>query len=318
MTTRLKEAVSASWLSERLGLKLLGEDRQILEVCVLDKLAAGGLSFVLRGRAPECATAGTVFARADAAANGLSIIASPNPRLDFIRGQHILDRTPGFAPATEPPNLHPTVQVGPHTTIENGVEIGEGTRIGSSVVIKSGTRIGKFCDIKSGAIIGEPGFGFERDPDGRPWKMIHLGGVLIGDHVEIGALNTIVRGALGETVLEDYVKTDDHVHIAHNCHIGERTLITACAELSGSVTVGREVWISPNCTITQKVTIGDKAFIGIGAVVLRDVEPGVKVFGNPAKPLMGGFGRRRTTPLHRGVPEAQPAEGSKDPGPAAP
>ncbi|MBI5202239.1 MAG: hypothetical protein HY925_11675, partial [Elusimicrobia bacterium] len=203
MTTRLKEAVSARWLSERLGLELLGEDREILEVCMLDKLGAGGLSFVLRGRVPESAVAGTIFAPAGSVSPGASVIASANPRLDFIRAQHVLDGSPGFAPAVDPPALHPSVKVGPNTTIENGVEIGEGTRIGSSVVIKAGTRIGRWCDIKSGAIIGEPGFGFESDYDGKPIKMLHLGGVRIGDYVEIGALNTIVRGALGDTVLED-------------------------------------------------------------------------------------------------------------------
>lgn len=296
MTTRLNSSVTAKWIAETLGLELLGQDREVRELCVLDRLADAGLSFVLRGKPPEGLGGGTIFAQPGLAAPGCTVIASANPRLDFIRAQYLLESTPGFAPPAAPPQLHPTVRVGAHVAIENGVTVGEGTRIGAGVILRSGTRIGKFCEIKGGAVIGEPGFGFERDAEGRPLKMIHLGGVKLGDHVEVGALNTICRGALGDTVLEDWVKTDDHVHIAHNCRIGEGTLITACAELSGSVSVGKQVWIAPNCSIAQKLKIGDGAFIGIGAVVLRDVEAGAKVFGNPAKPLLGGFRARKAPP----------------------
>lgn len=296
MTTRLNRPVSAKWIAEGLGLELFGQDREISELCILEGLDQDGLSFVLRGNPPEGLAGGTVFAPPSAAVPGLTVIGSANPRLDFIRAQYLLESSPGFATVSPPPRIHPTARLGAGAVVENGVEIGEGTRVGPNVVIRTGTRIGRFCEIKGGAVIGEPGFGFERDADERPLKMIHLGGVCIGDYVEIGALNTICRGALGETILADYVKTDDHVHIAHNCRIGEGTLITACAELSGSVIVGKKVWIAPNCSIAQKLRIGDGAFVGIGAVVLRDVEPGAKVFGNPAKPLLGGFRARKAQP----------------------
>jgi UDP-3-O-[3-hydroxymyristoyl] glucosamine N-acyltransferase len=251
----------------------------------LDSLVEDGLSFVMKSRSPAPRAAGTVFAPADLATTALAVIRSPNPRLDFIRAQHLMEAAPGFVEDPTPAQLHPSVRVGPNSVIENGVSIGEGTKIGSCVVIKSGTRIGRFCDIKSGAVIGEAGFGFERDENNRPVRMIHLGGVRIGDHVDIGNLTTVARGALGETIVEDYVKIDDHCHIAHNCHIGEGTIITACVEISGSVTVGKNAWLAPNCCVVQKIRLGDNCFIGIGAVVSRSVDPGDKVFGNPARRL---------------------------------
>jgi UDP-3-O-[3-hydroxymyristoyl] glucosamine N-acyltransferase len=114
--------------------------------------------------------------------------------------------------------------------------------------------------------------------------MPHVAGVYIGDHVVIGALNTVASGTIHPTVVEDYVKTDDHVHIAHNCHIGARTLITACAELSGSVVVGPDCWIGPNASVRDGVDIGAKAFVGIAANVVGPVSAGETVMGNPARP----------------------------------
>ena len=103
-------------------------------------------------------------------------------------------------------------------------------------------------------------------------RFIHLGGVKIGNEVEIGALNSIARGTLNDTIIENGVKTDNLVHIAHNCYIGCNSLITACVELSGGVIVGKNVWIGPNSSVLEKIKIGDNAFIGIGSVVTKDVD----------------------------------------------
>jgi UDP-3-O-[3-hydroxymyristoyl] glucosamine N-acyltransferase len=90
---------------------------------------------------------------------------------------------------------------------------------------------------------------------------------------------------LQDTVIGNHVKIDDHVHIAHNCVISDNVIITACAELSGGVEVGRGAWIAPNCAVLQKTRIGDDAFVGIGAAVIQDVKASARVFGYPAKLL---------------------------------
>lgn len=284
MCFRLKHPVTAGWICARLGLRLTGIDRTIGRLCTLNCLAEDGLSFALPGRAIDHLRMGTLFGVNGSRGSGVSIIASPRPRLDFIRAQYLLDEVAGLERWAAAPEIHPTVRVAPGAVIENGVIIGEGTIIGPNAVVRSGTRIGRHCELQSGAVIGDAGFGFERDPDNHPLRMIHLGGVLIGDHVQIGALTSVARGALGDTVLEDYVMINNHVHIAHNCHIGEGTIIGACADLSGSLKVGKNCWIAPNCSIRQKLVIGEAAIVGIGAVVVRDVEPGSTVYGNPAKP----------------------------------
>ena len=284
MTVKLKHPVSAGWLCQEMGLHLIGPDRHINSLCPLDALAEDGLSFALPGRTLDHVHAGTVFGLQALGGNGVSVIDSQDPRYDFIRAQYMLAASPGFEREAAPPEVHPAARIGPGAVIEEGVTIGEGTVVGPNAVLRRGTRIGRWCEIQSGAVIGDAGFGFERDAQNRPLRMIHVGGVRIGDHVQIGALTAVARGALGDTVLEDYVKINNLCHIAHNCHIGWGTIIGACADLCGSLKIGRNCWIAPNCSIRQKLVIGDGAIVGMGAVVVKDVPAGVMVYGNPARP----------------------------------
>ena len=153
----------------------------------------------------------------------------------------------------------------------------EHTIIANNVIISDNVRIGKSCYIKSNTVIGEDGFGFDFEEDGTPFRIPHIGSVYIGNNVEIGAQNTIARGTLDNTIIEDNVKTDDQVHIAHNCKIGKNTLITACVEISGSVEIGANCWIGPNSSIIQKIKIEDNVTIGIGTIVIKDVAAKKKI-----------------------------------------
>ena len=220
----------------------------------------------------------------------ITYILVENPRLSFAK---LLSKY--YKPSTEF-KIHPTaiigknckvgkVLVGPYTVIGDNVEIGDGSIIFPSVVISDNVKIGKNVIIKSNATVGQKGFGFEFDKNHIPISIPHIGGVVIGNNVEIGANNTVVRGTLKNTIISDYVKTDDHVHIAHNVQIGERTVITACAEISGSVKIGSDCWLGPNCSIMNDITIGNRVLVGLGAVVIKSVPDNVVVAGNPARIL---------------------------------
>jgi len=186
-------------------------------------------------------------------------------------------------------NIAKKVSIGVNTIIGDNVSIGEGTVINNNCIINDNTIIKENCYIKSASVIGEDGFGFDFEEDGAPIRVPHIGNVKICNNVEIGAKNTISRGTLGTTLIEDNVKIDDQVHIAHNCKIGKNTIITACAEISGSVIIGENCWIGPNCSIIQKVRIGNKVTIGIGAIITKDIDPNKKIMGLESlelKPLL--------------------------------
>jgi UDP-3-O-[3-hydroxymyristoyl] glucosamine N-acyltransferase len=130
-----------------------------------------------------------------------------------------------------------------------------------------------------GTILGYDGFGFEHDEHGY-FKMPHLGGVVIGNNVELQANVCVDRGVFSNTTIGDGTKVDNFCHIAHNCQIGRNVMFTAGVILGGSVTIEDNVWVGLNATIMQGVTIGANATIGIGAVVLRDVEPDQTIVGH--------------------------------------
>jgi UDP-3-O-[3-hydroxymyristoyl] glucosamine N-acyltransferase len=183
------------------------------------------------------------------------------------------------------PDIHPTARIHPSAIIGKGAKIGANSIIYPHVVIGEGVVIGEECVIKSATIIGDPGFGFVRDAEGIPHHIPHLASVRIGNRVELGSLNTVCRGTLSDTVIEDDVKTDDHVHIAHNCYLERAAMLAAGAVLSGGVRVCANAWIGPNASVMQKTEIGMHAFVALGANVTKSVAARAVMVGNPARKI---------------------------------
>lgn len=140
------------------------------------------------------------------------------------------------------------------------------------------------CRIGSGAVIGSEGFGYiERN--GRYRHLYHLGNVIIGDDVEIGANTCIDRGVLGSTIIERGVKIDNLVHIAHNVIIGEHTAIAAQAGIAGSTCVGKRNRIGGQAGLTGHITTCDDVTIGAQAGVSKSIAQSGEYSGTPAVPL---------------------------------
>lgn len=150
-------------------------------------------------------------------------------------------------------------------------------KLDANVMILPNTDIGKDCKIGGGTCIGYEGFGFEREEDGTPFRIPHIGKVIIGDRVEIGHNSVIARGTVGNTVIGEDVKIDDMVFIAHNVTIGDCTMIAAGAVICGSVKIGINCWIGAGCRIKEHVIIGDYATIGLGAVITHNVTAGERI-----------------------------------------
>lgn len=170
----------------------------------------------------------------------------------------------------------------PYVFIENGVNIGKNCLIQSGVRISGNVQVGNNVVIKSNSVIGGSGFGVEVDEFGRTYKIPHIGGVVIEDNVEVGALSTVCSGTIHPTIVREYTKIDDHVHIGHNANIGRSCIITACCEIPRSK-IEDNVWIGPNSSLIQGIKIGKNAYIGVGSVVTKDVPSDTVVAGSPAQ-----------------------------------
>ncbi|RKZ48946.1 MAG: UDP-3-O-(3-hydroxymyristoyl)glucosamine N-acyltransferase [Gammaproteobacteria bacterium] len=218
-----------------------------------------------------------------------------------------------FHPDTENiPGIHPTAVISPSATIDSSVTIGANVVIEDNSVIESGTFIDSGCVIKSdvtigsntrlypntvvchsvlignrvilhpGVVVGSDGFGIANNK-GRWTKIPQIGTVIIEDDVEIGASSSIDRGALENTVIEQGVKIDNQVQIAHNVHIGAHTAIAGCAAVAGSTTIGKYCMIGGMSAIGGHLEIVDNVIITGNSAVGNSIKtPGIYSSGIPA------------------------------------
>jgi UDP-3-O-[3-hydroxymyristoyl] glucosamine N-acyltransferase len=175
--------------------------------------------------------------------------------------------------------------IGNNVVIEENCIVGNSVQIDHNTVVKRGTIIDKQVIIGANCTIGGVGFGYEKDVEGKYIFMPHIGNVVIKSGVEIGNNVCIDRAVLGSTILSRNVKIDNFVHIAHGVFVDENSLLIAHAMIGGSTKIGKNVWVAPSSAIINACSVGDNALIGMGAVVVKPVEEGKVVVGNPARPL---------------------------------
>jgi UDP-3-O-[3-hydroxymyristoyl] glucosamine N-acyltransferase len=162
--------------------------------------------------------------------------------------------------------------------------IGADTIVYPNVVIREDVVVGDRGIIHCGTVIGSDGYGFVQH-EGRHLKIPQVGGVEIGDDVEIGALATIDRATLDRTVIGRGTKIGDLCHIAHNCRIGEDVLLLPTVAVSGSVTIGNRAVLAGRAGTADNLTIGEGAVLGGTTVAFKDVPPGAQMWGNPAREM---------------------------------
>lgn len=303
MSTRLGDLV------ESLGGELNGDPALLIDgIAPLDAAGPSHITFLsnpkLRAQAAATRAGALILSRAEHETlqgyAGARII-SDNPYAYYARAaQHFvalnaLPVVPGIHPgAWVDPSavVSATAMIGPGVTVEAGAVIGEhciisaGCFIGRdaqvgahtlfhpNVSFLAGCRIGQRGVIQSGAVIGGDGFGFANDK-GRWIKIPQTGGVIIGDDVEIGANTTIDRGALDPTVIEDGVKLDNQIQIAHNCVIGAHTAMAGCVGVAGSAKIGKHCTFGGAAMVLGHLTIADNVHVSSGSLVSRSItEPG--------------------------------------------
>lgn len=228
-------------------------------------------------------------------------IITDTPRAHFSRAitkltsRRELGKSEGAAQIAKTANIHASAIIGAGAIIKSGVRIGPNVVIGPGVVIGEHSQIqagaviecavlGSHCNVKPNAVIGGRGFGVDSDEAGLV-DIAHIGCVLIGDRVQIGANSCVDRGQIGNTVLGNDVKLDNQVQIAHNVHIGDGCRIAAQTGISGSCHIGSHVFMGGAVGLADHITVGDNARIAARSGVMHNIPAGEVWSGLPAQPI---------------------------------
>lgn len=314
------EGLNLGELAERVGGDLVAGDpgRRLAGVGGLDDAGPDDITFITRTAMVDrlrASGAGAVLAARDVALPedlpaALAVIRVDDAELA------VADALEAFAPAPDQPEagVHPTAVVDPSAEIAAGaaigphVSVGPRARIGAGAILLAGTRvaadavvgegsqlgpnavvgarcvIGRICRLHAGVVIGTDGFNYRPRPDGRGLrKIVHVGNVVIGDDVEIGAGSCVDRGKFGSTRIGDGSKLDNLVQVGHNAIIGRSVVIVAGVMIGGSVGIGDGVQIGGQAAVRDHVQVGAMARIGGLSAVIRDVPDGGSVLGYPAR-----------------------------------
>ena len=298
-------------IAARFGLELRGDAAtEIRGVATLADAGPGQLGFLAnpRYRTQLASTrADAIVLRAgDADAFPRAALIAPDPYVAFARVATLYERAPAAAPGVHASavvgagaRIAASASIGPHSVVDAEAEIGEGAILGPHCVVGRGCRVGaqsrlvarvtlvqdvrlgKRVLIHPGAVIGADGFGIAFAKD--HWEKVpQLGGVVIGDDSEIGANTTIDRGALGDTVLEEDVRLDNQIQIAHNVFVGAHTAMAGCAAVAGSARIGRYCLIGGAAGILGHLEIADRVTVTAMSLVTHSLrEPGEYSSGTP-------------------------------------
>lgn len=301
-------------LAEFLGATLRGDaEKQITGLATLQEAGPAQLSFLAnpqyRKYLAGSRAAALLLKAADAEGFAGDALVVPDPYLAYARISHLFDPKPKAVAGVHPTAVvapdavvDPTASIGAFAVIERAARIGAGVTVGAhcfigarsevgeggwlapKVTLYHDVRIGKRVVIQSGAVLGGEGFGFANEK-GIWHKIAQIGGVLVGDDVEIGVNTAIDRGALADTLIGNGVKLDNQIQIAHNVQIGDHTAMAACVGISGSTKIGKHCMLAGGVGLVGHIEICDKVFItGMTMVTHSITEPGSYSSGTAMQP----------------------------------
>jgi len=301
-------------LAEFLGATLRGpSDKQIFGLATLQEAGPDQVSFLAnpqyRKFLATTQAAAVLLKPADAEGFAGDALLIADPYLAYARISHLFDPKPKATAGIHPTAIvaadavvDPGASVGPYVVVESGARIGAGVTlgahcyIGARCVIGEGgwlaprvtlyhdVRIGQRVVIQSGAVLGGEGFGFANQK-GVWQKIAQIGGVTIGDDVEIGVNTAIDRGAMDDTRIGNGVKLDNQIQIAHNVQVGDHTAMAACVGISGSTKIGKHCMLAGGVGLVGHIDICDGVFItGMTMVTHSITEPGSYSSGTAMQP----------------------------------
>lgn len=310
----MSATIKLGQLAEFLGATLRGDkDKDINGLATLQEAGPDQISFLAnpqyRRFLIDTQAAAVLLKPADADSFAGDALLVPDPYLAYARISHLFDPKPKAAAGIHPTAViaddavvDPEASIGAFAIVESGAriaaqvtvgahcfigarcEIGEGGWLAPRVTLYHDVRIGKRVVIQSGAVLGGEGFGFANEK-GVWQKIAQIGGVSIGDDVEIGVNTAIDRGALADTRIGNGVKLDNQIQIAHNVQIGDHTAMAACVGISGSTKIGKHCMLAGGVGLVGHIEICDGVFItGMTMVTHSITEPGSYSSGTAMQP----------------------------------
>ena len=294
-------SLSLGELAVRFGCELRGDpDVRVARVATLAGAAEGSLTFLANPHyrsqlaatrasavvlaaeaAGECTAAALVCANPYATyARIAALLHPPAPLIPGVHPQAVVARSAridasaevaALAVVSEDVTVGPRCFIGPHCVLGRGVALAEDVRLVARVTLGPAVALGARTIVQPGAVVGADGFGFA--PERGTWlKVPQVGSVRVGADVEIGANTTIDRGAIDDTMIEEGVKLDNLIQIAHNVHIGAHTAIAACVGISGSTTIGKRCMIGGGAGFAGHIKVADDVVITGMAMVTHSLE----------------------------------------------
>lgn len=210
------------------------------------------------------------------------IIVSKNPRMDYFKLHNKLSSDKVYTRKSYCTTIGEGCSISPTASIsDRNVTIGKNVKIEEFVVIRENTVIGDNSIIRAGCILGGEGFEYKRT-DGIIMNVTHCGGVIVGANVEV-QYNTCIDKALytwDNTIVSDYSKIDNMVHLEHGVKVGERCLIASRTTVGGRTVIGSDSWIGLGAIISNGLTLGNKVSVSLGSVVTKNIEDGERLSGN--------------------------------------
>lgn len=301
-------------LAERLGATLRGSaEKTVSGLATLQEAGPDQLTFLAnpqyRKFLPDTLAGAVLLTAADSDGFAGNALIVANPYLAYAQLSHLFDRKPcaaagvhATAVIAEDAQVDPSACIGAYVVIESAAQIAAGVAIGPHCVVGARSvigeggwlaprvtlyhdvRIGKRVVIQSGAVIGGEGFGFANEK-GVWQKIAQIGGVTIGDDVEIGANTTVDRGALSDTLIGNGVKLDNQIMIAHNVQVGDNTAMAGCVGISGSTKIGKNCMIAGGVGMVGHIEVCDNVFVTGMTMVTRSItEPGAYSSGTAMQP----------------------------------
>ena len=279
-----KKEYTVKFISDYIGASVVGDDDvKINNIATIDNATSGSITFLSNSKykklLDDTDASAVIVKEGIKTENKTTLLACSDPYLAYAKVTKLFNNEVNFSKGNfhkgsfihETANLGSNISIGPNVFIGENCSIGDESVIYPNTVIFKDVSVGKNCRIHPNVVLGSDGFGFAEEKDEFK-KIEQLGGLKIGNNVEIGAGSTIDRGAISNTIINDGVKLDNQVHIAHNVSIGANSAIAACCAIAGSTKIGKNFKMGGLSGVLGHLEVCDDVTVGAHTLITKSIK----------------------------------------------